>query len=96
MFKHEVRSPEQALAYITDCNLATVSSMAMLKSRKKGEYERQISIAQHAVDWMQQFNVSPGNTRAKEVIEQHNGSVSDWVAKYDVHHLNPHLVKFII
>jgi hypothetical protein len=35
MVKHQVRSAEQALAYITDCNLATVSHMAMCKSRKK-------------------------------------------------------------
>lgn len=42
----DVRTPEMALAYITDCTLATVASMAMLKSRKKGEFERQINIAQ--------------------------------------------------
>ena len=84
MVKHQVRSPEQALAYITDCNLATVSHMAMCKSRKKGEYERQINIAQHAVDWMLDFNVSPENTRAQEVIDNFNGSVSDWAGKYDV------------
>lgn len=52
MFKDRVRTSEEALVYITDCTLATVSGMAMTKSRKKGEYQRQIAIAQTAIDWI--------------------------------------------
>jgi len=50
VLEYNVRTPEQALSYITDCTLATVSSMAMRKIRGKHEYERQISIAQKAVN----------------------------------------------
>ena len=81
MRKCDVRTPEQALAYITDCNLATVSSMAMLKSRKKSEYERQISIAQTALTWMMQMGVDMSGTRAEEIQD---GDVSKWAAQYDV------------
>lgn len=81
MRKCDVRSPEEALAYITDCNLATVSSMAMLKSRKKGEFERQISIAQAACDWMRSMNIDVSTTRAKDVSE-YGGSVKEWVQPY--------------
>jgi hypothetical protein len=33
---------------------------------------------------MLDFNVSPESTRAQEVIDDFNGSVVDWVSKYDV------------
>lgn len=81
MFERDVRSPEQALAYITDCTLATVSSMAMLKSRKKGEFARQISIAQTSIDWMVMMNVDMSNTRAEDVMKA-GGRVEDWVQPY--------------
>jgi len=81
MQKHQVRTPNQALAYITDCNLATVQDMAMKKSRGKREFERQINIAQTACDWMRQMNIDVTGTRAKEVFK-FNGSVSDWIKPY--------------
>ena len=40
--KNYVKTPEQALSYLTDCTLATVAIMAMKKSRSKREFERQI------------------------------------------------------
>ena len=55
MRKCDVRTPEDALAYLTDCQLASVSLMAMKKRRPKYAYERQISIAQTGLDWMNVF-----------------------------------------
>jgi hypothetical protein len=80
VMKHEVRSPEQALAYLTDCTLATVQDLAMKKSRAKGEYSRQISIAQQGVDWMVNFNVDPTGTRAEDIQDK---TVAKWAAKYE-------------
>lgn len=82
MRKDQVRTPGDALSYLVDCTLATVSSMAMRKSRIKYEYERHISIAQHGVDWMRQMNVprEPGS-RAMEC--EAAGSVRAWADQYD-------------
>ncbi len=82
MLKHQVSSPAQALAYITDCTLATVCDMAMTKSRRKGEYKRQISIAQTAVDWMIVMGVDPSGTRAEKVAH-HRGSVAEWAKSFE-------------
>jgi thiamine biosynthesis protein ThiC len=81
MFERDVRSPEQALAYITDCTLATVACMAMKKSRAKGEFQRQISIAQKAIDWMDQMGVSMKDTRAENVMSG-GGSVDHWAKQF--------------
>jgi len=83
MLKVQVRTAEQAFAYVTDCTLATVSSMAMKRSKGKGEYQRQISIAQTAVDWMREQGLSPYDTRACEVIDAYDGSVSAWAKQYE-------------
>ena len=82
MQKHQVTTLGDALAYITDCNLATVCDMAMTKSRRKGEYKRQISIAQCAVDWMLCMGVDPSGTRAEKVAH-HRGSVAEWAEKFE-------------
>ena len=82
MQKHQVRTPGQALAYITDCTLATVADMAMKKSRRKSEYSRQISIAQTAIDWMAEMGVDASGTRADEV-RKHSGSVAKWANAYE-------------
>jgi hypothetical protein len=81
MRKCDVRTPEQALAYIIDCNLATVCDLAMKKSRPKGEFVRQISIAQTAINWMVDMKVDLSGTRAREVVAQ-GGSVETWATKF--------------
>ena len=80
MNKHNVRTESDALAYITDCNLATVSSMAMKKSRPKHEFERQIAIAQTAIDWMVSMGIDFSTTRANDVIMC--GSVENWAMQF--------------
>lgn len=82
MQKHQVRDAGQALAYITDCTLATVCDMAGKKSRPKHEFERQMSIAQRAIDWMQSFGVDFSGTRAADVVEA--GSVQKWAENFQI------------
>ena len=81
--KNYVKTPEQALVYLIDCTLATVCHMAMVKSRKTGEYERQISIAQTGINWIKEFKIDAAKTRANEIIDS-DISVSEWAVKYDV------------
>ena len=75
-----VTTPEEALAYITDCNLATIQSMAMKKSRPKYEYARQIKIAQKAINWMKLMDISMSGTRAEDIT----GTVAEWAAQFEV------------
>ena len=78
---HKVRTPEQALVYLSECTLATVSSMAMLKSRKKPEFSRQIDIAQHAVNWIRDMKIEPTGNRTGQVLAL-TGKVQDWAEQY--------------
>lgn len=80
MRKCDVRTPEEALVYITDCCLATVGHMATLKSRKKSEFERQISIAQTACDWMRDMGIDPKGTRAEDIIGRR--TVAEWTKPF--------------
>lgn len=80
MLKHQVRTPADALAYITDCTLATVCNMAGKKSRPKHEFERQMSIAQTAINWMVQMGIDVYTTRAAEVVAA--GGVNEWARRY--------------
>jgi hypothetical protein len=80
MHKYQVITPADALAYITDCTLATVGDMAGKKSRPKHEFERQMAIAQTAITWMQEMGVDVSTTRAEDVVAA--GSVQKWAEKY--------------
>lgn len=83
MFKQRVKTPEQALVYLVDCTLATVEDLAMKKSRPKGEYRRQIKIAQTGIDWIKEMNIEC-DSRPKKVIDDHNGSVQSLADFYDI------------
>ena len=82
MHKHEVRTAEQALVYITDCTLATIADLAMRKSRPKGEYVRQKAIAQQAITWMDNMRIDYKGTRADDVRKA--GTVDAWAARLEV------------
>lgn len=83
-FKHDITTPEEALAYITECNLAMVASMAVKKSRPKGEYARRIDIAQTCCDVLKDFGAPvSSNCRAGRVADA--GSVKAWAEKYEEH-----------
>lgn len=81
MHKCDVRTPGDALAYMTGCVLATVAALAMKKSRPKHEFERQISIAQHGVDWMREMNIAV-SMRCAVVVRDFGGSVKAWANSY--------------
>lgn len=81
MREHNVRSAEDALAYITDCTLATVADMASKKSRPKGEYKRQMMIAQKGCDWMQHMDISSKGTRAEDIINKQ--TVKEWASRFE-------------
>lgn len=78
MMKHSVHNAGMALAYLTDCTLATVCDLATKKSASKSELRRQISMAQTAIDWMQSFKVDISTTRAADVVAKYRGSVAEW------------------
>lgn len=77
---YQVRTSEDALAYILDCNLATVEGMAMKKSRPSGEYARQIAIAQKTYDWAIKFGSDISQTRGADI----KTTVEDWAKQYEV------------
>ena len=82
MMRSQVRTPADALAYMTDCALATVCRMAMRKSRAAGEYQRQIAIAEAGVRWMIEMDIPrTENSRAADV--EKIGSVAAWAKGYD-------------
>lgn len=81
MFADSVRTPSDALVYLTDCTLATVVDLAMKKRRPAGEYKRQIHIAQRSIDWMDQMGIDYSNTRAADAKKI--GSVAAWARQYE-------------
>lgn len=74
----DVRSPEAALAYMIDCTLATVIRLAMKKSRRKREFERQINIAQKGINWARDMHIDLSTTRTQEIEDKYDGSVEAW------------------
>ena len=77
MSNRDVKTPEQALAYMTECTLATVVDMALANSRPKDQFQRQISIAQKGIFWMGQMNIDM-SSRAERVMKEAGGSVALW------------------
>ena len=84
MMKHLVRTPEQAILYLADCTLATVAHMAMKKSKSNSEFQRQIAIAQSAVDWLKDFNIEiEVGSRASKVLALPDQKVETWSKSYN-------------
>lgn len=82
MIASRVRTKEDALVYLVECALATVSSMAMLRSKRKSEYQRQIGIAQKGCDWIESMQIIPEeHSLITEIIGKQ--TVSQWAAKYE-------------
>lgn len=83
MMRHsEIKTAEDALAYLADCTLATVCSMKLRKSSPRGELDRQIAIAQTAVDVIRTFKVNCDGTRTRDVIDGYKGQVKAWADTY--------------
>lgn len=81
MHRWNIATPSDALAYFTDCTLATVCDMAMTKSRKVGEYKRQKTMAQHMCDFLTQFKIADEGNRYNDVIKA--GSVEAWAIEIE-------------
>lgn len=82
MRKDEVRGPADALAYLMDCQLATVCNVVGKRSSPQCDIKRHISIAQQGVNWMREHNVNFAGTRAEDVVRLFGGSVEAWAAKF--------------
>jgi hypothetical protein len=82
MNRDRIDNEASALVYMTDCTLATVTSLAMKKSRPVHEYKRQISIAQTGIDWINSMGIGPFG-RPKEVIHDFGSNVAAWAARYE-------------
>jgi hypothetical protein len=82
MLKYDVRTPEDALLYLADCQLATVCDLAVKKSRIKSDYARQKEIAQLFCDWIKEFKIPVvGNNRVGGVSVA--GSVDVWAKRFE-------------
>lgn len=79
--KGRINEPGHALAYLTECTLATVCDLAGKKSRSSSEFNRQKSMAQQAVNWMREMGVDFKTTRAEDVVRL-GGSVDEWAATF--------------
>lgn len=83
MRKDKVASINEAFDYMLDCTLATVCDLAQKKSRSNYEFRRQQNIAQSGIDWARSFDI-PLTSRAWDVVNDCNGSVSLWAEQYDI------------
>jgi hypothetical protein len=75
----------KGLAYQVECTLATIADYAMKSRRPKGEFQRQISIAQKGINIIKAFPFilytdSPREKsgRVEKVISEFGGSVDSW------------------
>lgn len=84
--EERVNSLETAFLYSTECNLATISHLAMLRNKSKHEYKRQISIAQKMIDCIQTFKISVDQWEGQRFFEiiKNNLSVENWAKQYEV------------
>jgi hypothetical protein len=84
VYEHAVHDEKDALLYLINCQLATLTDMAMRKSRPKYEYKRQIDIAQNLVNWIQEFHieVDEGN-RVQGVLDTPSKTVEEWVKRFE-------------
>lgn len=78
-FRHELRTTEDALVYVTECNLATVSHMNYLKRKSMHEFDRQINIAQTGIDFCKLIDRALLSGRVLEVIDSYSANVKEWL-----------------
>jgi len=96
-----VNSMEGALAYLVECNLATVEGLALTKRRGVIEFRRALEIAQRGLTWLADYGCPkevPLNDgthlfsrggRISIVAQQYEFSVEKWANSFDVkrHHV---------
>lgn len=91
-----VNSMEGALAYLVECNLATVEGLALSKRRGVIEFRRALEIAQKGFDWLADYGnpeevpINDGTHlfsrggRISIVAQRHDFSVEKWANSFDV------------
>lgn len=90
MRREQVRTMDEALVYLVDCTLATVCHLAMVKSKSKSEYRRQIDMAQFGIDNIMK-NLSDASDRVKEAVRnsrahdilKRNIKVDEWAKGFE-------------
>lgn len=82
--RFDVKTEADVIAYMIDCTLATVDTLASKKSRGKHEYQRQKKMAAQAITWARRLGIDLSTTRAKYVIDEYNGDVDAWAMQYEV------------
>lgn len=83
MRREQVKDERMALLYLGDCQMATVESLAMTKSRKKGDYERQINIAQLYCDWIKEFQIPVDPNNRIQLVYDAGGSVAEYLKPFE-------------
>jgi hypothetical protein len=72
-----VTNSDEALRYMVECTLATVDYMAELSRPPKGEYHRQIEMAQKGLNFIREFGITPTG-RIADIVKNHNWDVKNW------------------
>jgi len=75
-----VRTPEEALSYSLECQLATVNEMIMRKSPARCALERQLLITASLYGFCVNFNASMDLNRCRELHEGYKGNVRAYAA----------------
>ena len=73
------KSVDDIVIWMTECTLATVAGILLLKRYSERELQRQINIAQVGVDYVKTLE-RPQKNRLREVISRYDGSVSAWAS----------------
>lgn len=77
-----LNNEREAFVFLAECTLATISSLATRSRPPKGELNRQISMAQTAINWIRAIEREKdrewsGASRVEKILDN-NLSVSDW------------------
>jgi hypothetical protein len=82
--KGRVHNSSEALVYMTECTLATVDMLSDKSRPPKHELERQIDLAQSAIDWIRMFRLQDLAERSPSVwsvLNHHHGCVAAWAKR---------------
>lgn len=81
-----IDNERDALLYLVNCALATVSDLSSKKSTPKADLIRHVEIAQAGCNFLRTFGVGSENSRIVNVMNNHAGNVVAWLR---VEHLFP-------
>lgn len=91
LFYNDPGTPGEALVWLADCALGTVSYMAGLKKRSKAQFDRHKKIAQVACDCIERFKINAQGTRAEDIIGK--TTVEEWAKQFYPEELRPVMIN---